>query len=317
MQDGEGLHDRVPLDIRAADVQKPCDRIRQRDDRGALPGALQTGGKAGAFRGSRFPGQSVGLHADRPQRRGRPVGPDRIDEIAGRAKGYAAVFKRRLQIGNLFRGMQPGVIGDLPALRQMLLQPDGGLYLGPVDRGEAGKVHLRLDLRPVAPVDEDARYMGQDDAEPGGAGKPGQPGQPLIGGGDIFPLMGIGARHDETVDPGLGQSRPQRGQPWRPLFGAGSRLECLEHRTPCAQTRPAGRRCGKRISPTADGKPDRPSRRTARRRCRRTCRAAHRSPTPISACRRSSSPSRRTAGIPPQARPVRCPKPPRPAVRCG
>ncbi len=229
LQDREGLHDRVALDIRAADVEQPRYRLGQREDRRRLSGRLQFRGEAGAFVGGAFAREFQRLRADRAKRRGRAIGPDGIDEILGRAERDAGAFEPALDLRDLLGGVQPGIEGDAPALGHLGPEPVGGLRLGPVHRGEGSGIDLRPDLGPVTAVDEDAGDPRQRDAEAGRAGEPGEPGQPLVGGGDVFALMPVRARDDEAVEPGPCQFLPQRGQPGRPLFGAGGRLETLEH----------------------------------------------------------------------------------------
>ena len=60
-------------------------------------------------------------------------------------------------------------------------------------------IGLRLQLQHIAPVGEHGGAVGQHGGEAGAAGKSGQPGQALGGGGDIFAEMLVGARDDETV----------------------------------------------------------------------------------------------------------------------
>lgn len=79
-----------------------------------------------------------------------------------------------------------------------------------------GQIHLMLYLHPVATVDEDARHLGQHEAEAGRAGEARQPLQPVVARGHIFALMRVRARHEETGQPLGGQRLPQGGKPGRP-----------------------------------------------------------------------------------------------------
>ena len=124
--------------------------------------------------------------------------------------------------------MQPRIKTDNAALRQLCTQPICQRYLGPCDR-RIDIRDLRFDLRAIAPVDEHARHIPQGGTEASRSGKPCQPLQPVIAGGNIFALMGIGAGHQKPVKRVGSQLLAQRGQPWRPLFRPRGHLERLKH----------------------------------------------------------------------------------------
>ena len=81
------------------------------------------------------------------------------------------------------------------------------------------QIDLGFDLHAIAAVDKDPGKIGGDDAKPGTAGKAGQPCQPRIMGRDIFPLMGVGARHDEAIQIARHQRAAQIRQPRWVDFG--------------------------------------------------------------------------------------------------
>ena len=55
-------------------------------------------------------------------------------------------------------------------------------------------------LHGVAAVDEQRRALGQHDRGAGRAGEAGEPGEALLARRQVFVLLAIGARHDETVE---------------------------------------------------------------------------------------------------------------------
>ena len=125
--------------------------------------------------------------------------------------------------------MQPGVISDAATIGQRLAKPVGRLGFRPRHRCERAKVHLRLDLSAIPPVNEHASDVPQDHAKTCRTGEACQPRQPFVMCGHVFALMGIGTWHQKTVQR-LGLHHvAQRGEPWWPLFGAGGDGKTLIH----------------------------------------------------------------------------------------
>ena len=91
------------------------------------------------------------------------------------------------------------------------------------------KIHLRLDLGAIAPVDEHAGHVRQHNAKPRRAGEPRQPLQPLIARSHVFALMHIAARHDKPRQPHAGNGHPKGRQSRRALGGGGLGVKGLEH----------------------------------------------------------------------------------------
>ena len=95
-------------------------------------------------------------------------------------------------------------------------------------------VDLLGGLQRIAAIDENGGLARQDDRHAGRTGEAGQPGQPLLGGGDILVLLLIGAGNHESgqLPPCqfLAEARQPRGQR-HAAFGF---FECLkmgfEHR---------------------------------------------------------------------------------------
>src|ERR1700742_1696384 len=94
--------------------------------------------------------------------------------------------------------MQPWIKSNPIAGRKMPLQPDFG---GGSDQGLDAPgfgVDLFWGLQRIAAMDEYRGRLRQYDREACGAGKSGQPGQPLFRRRDIFVLLLIGAGDDES-----------------------------------------------------------------------------------------------------------------------
>lgn len=134
---------------------------------------------------------------------------------------WAELFFKALDLAG---GVQPGVIGNPPALGQLVFQPVGKLDIGPGHRGVVGG-DLLFHLGPIPPVDEDPRDVPQGGAEARRSGKAREPGETFIAWGDIFALMGVGAGDQEPIQPVLRQLGAQRGEPRGALLWAGGHVE--------------------------------------------------------------------------------------------
>ena len=91
------------------------------------------------------------------------------------------------------------------------------------------RIDLSLDLGAVAAIDKDPGNGAEGSTEPGRAGEPRGPGQPVVMRRDIFALMRIGARESETP-PALRAASPRVSrQSRRTLFGTGCVFKALKH----------------------------------------------------------------------------------------
>jgi hypothetical protein len=210
----EAERERRVRDVGAANVEGPGECVRVRDDERVVaavgdlladPGQLVLGRLAGMGDVVQDNGAAWWL---------RPVGPGRIDRIvvqrdeAG-ARGRAG-FSQPL---GTVDGVQPRVITKPRARREIGLDPAFRRGLDQVGDREQTGVDLRRGLQGVAAVNEQDRAVGQHDRGAGGAGEARQPSQSLLGRRDIFILMAIGARKDETVDAAPLQFCPQLRKP--------------------------------------------------------------------------------------------------------
>ncbi|OIQ72356.1 hypothetical protein GALL_460210 [mine drainage metagenome] len=93
--------------------------------------------------------------------------------------------------------MQPGIKSEAVAGGQMLAEPDLGRRIHQRFDAPGFGVDLLSGLQRIAAIDEYRGLPAQHDGEAGGAGKTGQPGQPLFRWRDIFVLLPIGARDHE------------------------------------------------------------------------------------------------------------------------
>ncbi len=87
---------------------------------------------------------------------------------------------------------------------------------------EQGPVDLVPRLKRIAPIDEQGGTLSQDNGNPRGAGKPGQPFESSRAAWRKLRLMLIRQRHQETVEPAPDKFRPQGcesvcDRPLRPL----------------------------------------------------------------------------------------------------
>src|SRR5438093_7448779 len=100
--------------------------------------------------------------------------------------------------------------------------------------GKDRAVDLFARLQRIAAVDEQRRATFQHDGNARGAGKSGEPFEPLLRCRHIFVLLPVGARQHEAVEPAPRKLGPQSGQPrgdlraGRFVYVEGLEL-CFEH----------------------------------------------------------------------------------------
>jgi hypothetical protein len=147
----------------------------------------------------RLAGEFQIVQHHRPERRLRPVGPDRIDRI-----GFAR-HQRRAGVGagaseplGSLGGDEPRVVAELRFGLQVFLQPTLRRDVADQDDLEHVHVGLRAGLQRVPPIDEQRRLVGQHHRAAGRAGEAGEPGQPLLGRRHVFVLMPVRPRQIEA-----------------------------------------------------------------------------------------------------------------------
>ena len=209
----EGEGDRGSLNVLAADVERPGDRIQCGEHGGVRFLLLQPVGHVLALGRRALARIDIGMDdQSRPARFGL-VGPDLVDRVLpDRDELRPLVGERVLRLRHPLFGVQPGIIADPPAVRRVLLQPvcDAGLRHRLV--GPEIAVHLIAHLQRIAPVDEDRRLLRQHHRRTRRALEAGQPGEALRIAADIFAHMLIGQRHDEAVEPVGLQLLAERGE---------------------------------------------------------------------------------------------------------
>ena len=174
-------------------------------------------------------GKLRAVNGDRAERRGRALGPDRVERVAvDRDQLGAGLGAGRGQPLGCRRSVQPGVKTEAVAGREMLRQP---VFRRRIDQrldmpGLA--VDLLGGLQRVAAVDENRGLLRQHDRHAGRAGEAGQPGQPLFGRRDIFVLLLIGAGNHESGQLAPRQFLAEGGQPRGQRHAAFGFFECLE-----------------------------------------------------------------------------------------
>ena len=191
-------------DVRAADIEQPRQIMRIADQETVrrsqgLPHARDLLGRA-------FAREAQLVRGYRAQRRGRPIRPDRVNRVRVDRDQTGARF---LASGRISRDgvgrVKPGVITKLVALFELPRDPLARRLLRDMAEFEHRRVGLALHLLRVSAVDEQRGRLLQHQCEPGGAGKSGQPSQPLGVGGHIFVLVLVRAGHDESSKPQLRQ----------------------------------------------------------------------------------------------------------------
>jgi len=156
--DGEGARQRRVRDIGAPHVEGPGRRMRIGNHDG-VGAQLVFGALAG---------EAHIVQRHRAERRRRPVAPDRIDQVgldsdqrhARAGGGFAEPFR-------VFHRVQPGIVAEAVAAREILLDPTVGRSVDEMLDGEQCRVDLLLRLQCIAAIDEQHRAIHQHE---GGAG---------------------------------------------------------------------------------------------------------------------------------------------------
>ena len=133
------------------------------------------------------------------------------------ASAAAGALGRGAEALDLARRVQPRIVAERSAARQIGGDPFAGRLLGDMAALVERAIDLRLGLERVAAIDEDRRPLRQHDGEPRRAGEAGEPGEALAARRHVFALMLVGARHEEALH---AAPREFRAQPRRALSAA-------------------------------------------------------------------------------------------------
>jgi hypothetical protein len=213
IDEGEGQSDRRVIDVLAAHVERPGDRIQCRQHRRVGLLLLQPVRHLLPL-GRRRPARiSIGVDDEPGAGRLGLVGPDGVDRVLADGDQLGALFgQRRARLRHPILGVQPGVVADPARIGRMDTEPVGDAGLGHRLVAPVIAVDLVPDLQRVAPVDEDRGFLRKHDRGAGRALKSGQPGKALGVAPDIFAHMLVGQRHDEPVEAIGLQLLAQRGE---------------------------------------------------------------------------------------------------------
>ena len=156
----EAQRHRRPLDIGAADVEQPGQRIERGDDHGVKLLLAQPFGNRGTLFLARPACVFIGVDCRRSGRGFGPILPDGIDRIGGYRDQLCPAFGQRLVRGADPRlAVEPRVVTDSRTRRGVLAEPvgDAGLRHALVIPEPA--IDLIADLQGIAPVDEHRRPL--------------------------------------------------------------------------------------------------------------------------------------------------------------
>ena len=94
---------------------------------------------------------------------------------------------------------------------------------------ELGRIDLGADLHRVAAVGEDGGAVPEHGPGAGRAGEAAQPGEAIVGGGQILVLVLVLVRDQQAVEALLGHPGPNERQVLRPEGRIGGFVEGLAH----------------------------------------------------------------------------------------
>ena len=153
-----GQRQRRMRDVGAADVEGPGHRVRIRQHQRIDAEAHDLEVNALELLGFRFAGKLRAVHGDRPERRGRALGPHRIERVAvDRDQFRAGLGAGGGEPLGCRRSMQPRVKSEAVAGGQMLSQP---VFRRRIDQrldAPGLAIDLFCRLQRVAAVDEQRR----------------------------------------------------------------------------------------------------------------------------------------------------------------
>ena len=211
VQQGETQCDRHVGNVAAAYVEQPRHGFRRTQQCGIEASGAQVLGHQTSFLG-RLDARI--FHPVRDHRgRGRrgTVEPRLVDRVARTDHQPSVRFLAGgAQPDDLIGGMEPRIVAEPPAGRQVLADPLGGGLIGQVAGFEQCRVDLFAGLERVAAVDEQRGAIFQDHRHPGRAGESGQPGEAFGTFGDEFALVLVGTWNEETGQPSPPNMVPDR-----------------------------------------------------------------------------------------------------------
>ena len=127
----------------------------------------------------------------------------------------ARLFRGAAEPLHLVRRVQPGIAAENLALFERRREPLSRWLLHQMMDLERARIDLGGRLQCVPPIGKQRCVVAQHDREAGRPGKAGQPRETLTAGRHVFPLMLIGARHDEPVESARRQFLPKAGETLR------------------------------------------------------------------------------------------------------
>ena len=207
MDDREGERHRHERQVAAPQVQQPGNARRVSQHATILRRRTQhlTDGLAFLRRG--LAGKRQRLRHGWSHGRVRPAFPNRVDRVRRN--------RHHLDAGSLVSGEplgahQPRVVSQLlGAVRN----PFRRRLLGDVEELECVRVGLLGQLQHIAAIGEHRRLVLQHDCDPGAAGEPAQPTQPLGARRDVLTQVLVRTGNDESRHANSLESRPQRRNP--------------------------------------------------------------------------------------------------------
>ncbi len=175
---------------------------------------------------------------NRCDRRCGLAGPNIVERvIVNSADLGAGLFCGGAKPFHLVRRVQPGIVAEHLALSERRGEPLRRWFLYQVMDLNRARINLGGCLQCVAPIDKERCAVAHNDREACRPGEAGQPGETLTPWRHVFPLMLVGARHDEPIEfrvtpfssvggrvaPTAAAERNRRGKgrhgtrrPWRP-----------------------------------------------------------------------------------------------------
>ncbi len=161
VKDGETERQRRVVDVVAAHVEQPGDRIRLSQNRRSDAVIGQFFRQILALVGAGTAGEAHFVRHHGRLRRRRLIGPHRIDRIGIDGDQFRAGLLAGLtQPLDPANAMQPGIVAERRTFAQVFLQPGWRRFLDQVVVAVKLGVGLGAHLQGVAPVDEKRRLIG-------------------------------------------------------------------------------------------------------------------------------------------------------------
>ena len=217
--------------VRAANIEKPGNGIRERQDDGILAGLaellLQSFDLVGG--GDACPFQRLNGQGTVGWRRALRT-PDEIHGIAREGLEFdAGLGEAFLEAGNGRACVQARIETNACAFGKLCRQPLPRLGLWDLHDLEDARIHLIGGLEGVAAVHEQGGLLGPDDGETCRAREARQPREALGGRGHILSHVLVGARDEYGVDTEAGELCAQPGHAIGPECRICRRRKILEH----------------------------------------------------------------------------------------